>query len=75
MTFLNLFFLMFFCLLDHGVVNEGEQAEDSGADGGQSDILTLSCCPPGGRAAAEPMQRRPAGGPLRSALYDRPCWL
>lgn len=60
---------------DHGVANEGQQAAHAGANSGQSNVISLPRCAPGGREAAEPLSRRPAGGPLRSSLHDRPRWL
>lgn len=61
------------CVLsDHGVADEGEQTAHTGAHGGQSDVVSLPRCAAGGRQAAEPLPRRPAGGPLRTALHDRP---
>lgn len=60
------------CVLsDHGVADEGEQTAHTGAHGGQSDVVSLPRCAAGGRQAAEPLPRRPAGGPLRPTLHDR----
>lgn len=62
-------------LLDHGIADEGEQTAHPGAHSRQSDIVSLPRCAAGGRQAAEPLSRCPAGGPLRTPLHDRPCRL
>ena len=62
-------------LSDHGTADEGEQTAHPGAHGRQPDVVPLPRCAAGGRQAAEPLPRRPAGGPLRAPLHDRPRWL
>lgn len=57
---------------DHGIADEGQQAAHAGANSRQSDVVSLPRSAAGGRQAAEPVSRRPAGGPLRAALHDRP---
>lgn len=59
-------------LSDHGAVDEGQQAAHPGAHGCQPDVVPLARRAAGGRQAAEPVPRRPAGGPLRPPLHDRP---
>lgn len=58
--------------LDHGAADEGQQAAHSGADGSQQDVVALARRAAGGRQAAKPLSRCAAGGPLRTALHDRP---
>lgn len=57
---------------DHGAAGEGQQAAHPGAHGRQPDVIALTRRAAGGRPAAESLSGRPAGGPLRSPLHDRP---